>query len=581
MAKPVYILGISCFYHDAAAALLADGVPVAAAEEERFTRKKHDASFPVHAIRHCLSRAGIESRELDRVVFYEKPILKLDRIFSTFLSTWPRSLGTFVTAMPPFLKRKLMVERHVRQALGWDGPILYSDHHLSHAASAAFFSGLERTAVLTVDGVGEWASAAGWKAGPGELSQLWELRFPHSPGLLYTAFTQYLGFRVNSAECKVMGLAPYGRPVYRDMILDRIVRLRPDGSFRLELELFEFTWGRRMVGERFARLFGRPARDAESPDLEQFHMDVASSIQAVLDEIVGRMALDLMERTGLDSLCLAGGVALNCVANERARRRTGARGFFVQPAAGDAGGALGAAAVVDRLLLGNGPRPPLEHVYLGPDFSQAEIDRVLAEQGAVSRRLEPDELVRSVAQQLELGRVIGWFQGAMEFGPRALGNRSILADPRPAGMREKLNAKIKFREGFRPFAPAVPLEEAPRWFGDTPESPYMLLTAQVSAGLVPIPAVTHVDGSARLQTVRQTANPLFHALLQEFGRRTGVPILVNTSFNVRGEPIVCTPLDAWRCFMSSGLDDLVLGDRLLRKEDQPAAALSGGPRELD
>ncbi|MBI4865907.1 MAG: hypothetical protein HY816_03050 [Candidatus Wallbacteria bacterium] len=581
MAKPVYILGISCFYHDAAAALLADGVPVAAAEEERFTRKKHDASFPVHAIRHCLSRAGIESQELDWVVFYEKPILKLDRIFSTFLSTWPWSLNTFVTAMPPFLKRKLMVERHVRQALGWDGPILYSDHHLSHAASAAFFSGLERTAVLTVDGVGEWASAAGWKAGPGELSQLWELRFPHSPGLLYTAFTQYLGFRVNSAEYKVMGLAPYGRPVYRDMILDRIVRLRPDGSFRLELELFEFTWGRRMVGERFARLFGRPARDPESPDLEQFHMDVASSIQAVLDEIVGRMALDLMERTSLDSLCLAGGVALNCVANERARRRTGARGFFVQPAAGDAGGALGAAAVVDRLFLGNGPRPALQHVYLGPDFSQAEIDRVLAEQGAVSRRLEPDELVRSVAQQLELGRVIGWFQGAMEFGPRALGNRSILADPRPAGMREKLNAKIKFREGFRPFAPAVPLEEAPRWFGDTPESPYMLLTAQVSAGLVPIPAVTHVDGSARLQTVRQTANPLFHALLQEFGRRTGVPILVNTSFNVRGEPIVCTPLDAWRCFMSSGLDDLVLGDRLLRKEDQPATALSAGPRELD
>ncbi|MGP0066230.1 MAG: carbamoyltransferase [Isosphaeraceae bacterium] len=601
------ILGISAFYHDSAAALVVDGRIVAAAQEERFTRIKHDAAFPARAIRYCLREAGLAPRDLDYLAFYDKPLTKFERLLETYLAYAPRGFRSFRLAMPLWLKDKLHMRRTLRNGL--DGPtrarLIFTDHHESHAASAFFPCPFDRAAIVTLDGVGEWTTAA-FGVGEGHRIRLIDhIAFPHSLGLLYSAFTYYCGFKVNSGEYKLMGLAPYGHPVYRDLILEHLVDLKPDGSFRLDMEYFNYCQGLTMTGRRFHRLFGGPPRPPEAP-LDQRHMDLAASIQAVTEEVVLRIGRHVRRQTGMDHLVLAGGVALNCVANGRLLREGEFDDIWIQPAAGDAGGALGAALFVWHQLLDH-PRQPdgrdaQQGSFLGPSFSSDEVERALAAHGASGRRCDDErELLDHVAALLADGKVVGWFQGRMEFGPRALGARSILGDPRSPAMQATMNVKIKFRESFRPFAPAVLRERASEWFDLKPEheSPYMLLVAPVlDRRRVPvdaemlrvmehdpdlrrrvnvvrseIPAVTHVDYSARLQTIDEARNPRFYRLLEAFDRLTGCPVLVNTSFNVRGEPIVCTPEDAYRCFLATDMDVLVLEDVVIAKD---AAAREAG-----
>jgi carbamoyltransferase len=565
---PEWILGISAFYHDSAAALLRDGLLVAAAQEERFTRKKHDPDFPRRAIAFCLARAGIGVQDLSAVGFYDKPMLKLERLMLSQLQHFPHSKEQFLQALPVWVKEKLPVRKVIRAELGWKGPVWFAEHHVSHAASSFLCSPFEEAAILTVDGVGEWATATQGVGKAGRIELLSEIRFPHSLGLLYSAFTHYLGFKVNSAEYKVMGLAPYGEPRYVDR-LRQLIDIAPDGSFRLDMAYFDYDFGLRMTNERFWELLGAPPRTPEGP-METFHMDVARSLQEIVDEVMVKQATSLLERTGQRDLCLAGGVALNCVANGHITRRSPVRRIFVQPAAGDAGGALGVALWIHSQVLGHPRTFVMERTDWGPAWDDDAIEAVLRHYGARWERLPDDAAVCAwTAERLDRGDVVGWFQGGMEWGPRSLGHRSILGDPRVPDMRDRINLKIKFREGFRPFAPSVLAERAHEWFDlREHDSPFMLLVADVLPSRRTIPAVTHVDGSARIQTVSPRNSSLFHALLSSFEERTGYPMVINTSFNVRGEPIVCTPEDAFRCFVATHMDTLVMGRCILRKADQ-------------
>jgi len=599
----VYILGLSAFYHDSAAALVTDGRIVAAAQEERFTRKKHDSRFPVNALRYCLDEAGIGLDAVDHVVFYDKPFLKFERLLETYLAFAPRGFRSFRMALPLWLKEKLFQKRLLRQELeklapdgDWEERLLFAEHHQSHAASAFFASPFQDAAVLTMDGVGEWATTSVAHGHGNRLDMLKEIHFPHSLGLLYAAFTAYTGFRVNSGEYKVMGLAPYGEPRYAQTILDHLIDVKRDGSFRLDLSYFDYCTGLSMTNARFEALFGGPPRAPEAP-LTQRDMDLAASVQAVTEEIVLRLTRAIAAETGARNLCLAGGVALNCVANGKILRDRHFERLWIQPAAGDAGGALGAALAAYHLYK-KMPRLPLNALdamqgcYLGPGFAQPDIERRLAAVGARFETMAEPELLEATTAALVEEKAVGWFQGRMEFGPRALGGRSILGDPRSPSMQKTLNLKVKYRESFRPFAPSVLCEDVAEWFDLAEDSPYMLLVAEVAAGRQrvmngdeaalfgidklnvvrsEIPAVTHVDYSARIQTVHRETNPRYHALLSAFKARTGCPVLVNTSFNVRGEPIACTPEDAFRCFMGSEIEVLVAGDCFLRKEQQDPA----------
>jgi len=593
------ILGLSAFYHDSAAALLEDGRIVAAAQEERFTRKKHDARFPRHAIEYCLEAAGVGLGEIDHVAFYDKPFLKFERLLETYLAFAPRGFRSFSMAIPVWLKEKLfqkaLLKRELRAyapSYDWERRLLFAEHHQSHAASAFFASPFEEAAVLTMDGVGEWATTSVGFGRGSTLEMRREIHFPHSLGLLYSAFTTYLGFKVNSGEYKVMGLAPYGEPRYTQAILDHLIDVKKDGSFRLDLSYFDYCTGLRMTNDRFAALFGGPTRGPDER-LTQRHMDLAASIQAVTEEVVLRLTGALARETGAENLCLAGGVALNCVANGRVVRDGRFKRLWIQPAAGDAGGALGAAFCAYHLFRGQ-PRKPvgpdgMAGAYLGPAFSQTDVEGRLTRVGARFATLSDDRLLEATVEALAAGKAVGWFQGRMEFGPRALGARSILGDPRSPTMQSALNLKVKYRESFRPFAPSILREDVADWFELDRDSPYMLLVAAVGKehrremtaeeqelwGIeklnVPrssIPAVTHVDYSARIQTVHRETNPRYHALLSAFKARTGCPVLVNTSFNVRGEPIVCTPEDAFRCFMGTEIDVLVAENCYLTKEHQ-------------
>jgi carbamoyltransferase len=562
------ILGISCFYHDSAAALLQDGVLAAAAHEERFTRKRHDAAIPKQAVDYCLAEAGIGLDDLDYLVFYDKPFIKFERMLLTYLATFPRSLPSFSKAIPLWLKEKLWVPKAIEQQLGYSGELLFAEHHQSHAASAFLPSPFEEAAILTLDGVGEWATATQGIGRGNHFELLREIRFPHSLGLLYSAFTYYLGFKVNSAEYKVMGAAPYGEPKHYDAILEHLVDLRDDGSFKLNMKYFAYDYGLTMTNQRFEQLFGQPRRRPES-DMEQFHWDMAASVQKVTEEIVLRIARDLHERTGMRNLCMAGGVALNCVANGRIVREGPFDELWVQPAAGDAGGALGAAMFAHHTVLGEPRKFRMDHAYWGPAYDDEAIRSFLEQRGAPYRTLPREAMIQETARLLDEDQaVVGWFQGRMEWGPRSLGSRSILADARNKENWKRVNLKIKFRESFRPFAPACLEEKAGEWFDIDRESPYMLLVCQVREGR-DIPAVTHVDGSARLQTVTRESHAEFYELIEAFDQRSGCPVLINTSFNVRGEPIVCSPEDAYLCFMRTNMDVLVLGNQVLRKEDQP------------
>jgi carbamoyltransferase len=597
------VLGISAYYHDSAAAIVRDGVIVNAAQEERFSRKKHDPSFPINAIQWCITDAGIAPRDIDRIAFYDKPFLKFERLLETYLAFAPRGFASFRAAMPVWLSEKLFQKdlllkelRAIDSDLGATGKLLFAEHHFSHAASAFFPSPFESAAVLTMDGVGEWATTSAGVGRGNELSIIKEIQFPHSLGLLYSAFTYYTGFRVNSGEYKVMGLAPYGEPKFAQTILDHLIDLKTDGSFRLNLDYFDYCTGLTMTNARFAELFGGPPRKPEVW-LTQREMDLAASIQAVTEEVVLRLSRSLASETGMSRLCLAGGVALNCVANGKVLRDGAITDIWVQPAAGDAGGAVGAALAAyhqhEKL-----PRAPtngsdgMKGAYLGPLFEQPEIERRLAAAGAQFTTCEDAVVVDTAAQTLASGQAVGWFQGRMEFGPRALGARSILGDPRSPTMQKTLNLKVKYRESFRPFAPAVLREDVAEWFDLDTDSPYMLLVAAVKEshqrsmkeperalfGIdklnVPhsdIPAVTHIDYSARIQTVHRETNPRFHALISRFKAITGCPVVVNTSFNVRGEPIVCAPEDAFRCFMGTEIEMLAVGNCILRKDDQNPA----------
>jgi carbamoyltransferase len=600
----MYILGISAFYHDSAAALLHDGQIVAAAQEERFTRKKHDPGFPLAAIRYCLDEAGIAAEQLDHVVYYEKPFLKFERLLETYLAFAPRGFTSFRTAMPVWLREKLFLKHLLQKKLGlvardpeWERKLLFTEHHLSHAASAFFPSPFEEAAVLTMDGVGEWATSTVALGQGNRLKIRKEIRFPHSLGLLYSAFTYYTGFKVNSGEYKVMGLAPYGEPRYAETIRKHLIDIKEDGSFRLDMSYFDYCTGLTMTNARFDALFGAPPRRSDQP-LTQREMDLAASVQLVTEEVVLRMARSVARETGARNLCLAGGVALNCVANGKLLRDGCFENIWIQPASGDAGGALGAALAACHLHCGQ-PRLPLKGgadgmrgSYLGPAFGQEEIERRLGQTGARFEVLGDEELVAACAGLLAEGKALGWFQGRMEFGPRALGARSIIGDPRSPQMQSALNLKVKFRESFRPFAPSVLREEVGRYFGLDCDSPYMLLVADVLESRrksmtqeeerlfgidklkVPrsdIPAVTHVDYSARVQTVHRETNPRYHRLISAFKERTGCAVIVNTSFNVRGEPIVCTPEDAFRCFMGTDIEALAVGNCFLVKERQDPA----------
>jgi carbamoyltransferase len=563
------VLGISCFYHDSAAALLRDGVVVAACQEERLSRKKHDSGFPANAVKYVLKEAGIGPSDLDAVGFYDKPLLKFERMLSTYVATFPRSFASFRKAMPLWIHEKLWIPSLIRKQLSsYKGPILFAEHHMSHAASCFLVSPFEEAAILTVDGVGEWATASFGVGRGTDITMFKEIRFPHSLGLLYSAFTYYLGFKVNSAEYKVMGLAPYGKPVHFDRIMKDMIHLNEDGSFKLNMKYFSYDYGLTMTNGAFDEFFGGPPRKPETWMAER-EFDIAASVQKVCEEVVLKMVNYIHKETGLDNLCMAGGVALNCVANGRVVRETPMKNLFVQPAAGDAGGAVGVAHYIYNTLQKKPRGPGWKHAYLGPEYRDAEISEYLESAGAKHEVLSDGDLVKRTAKLLSEGNVIGWFQGRMEFGPRALGGRSILADPRDAKMRDILNMKIKFREGFRPFAPSVLEDKCAEWFEHEGDSPYMLLVAQVREGKRVIPSVTHVDNSARIQTVTREGSPLYYDLIAEFEKITGVPVIINTSFNVRGEPIVCTPHDAYLCFMRTNMDQLVLGHHILDKKDQP------------
>jgi carbamoyltransferase len=595
------VLGISAFYHDSAAALVRDGEIIAAAQEERFTRKKHDSGFPHNAVAYCLDQEGVTLKDVDYVAFYDKPFLKFERLLETYLAFAPRGLRSFQMAVPLWVREKLFQQRLLRKELkaygefDCENQLLFTEHHLSHAASAFFPSPFENAVVLTMDGVGEWATTSAALGDANRLQIIKEIHFPHSLGLLYSAFTYYTGFKVNSGEYKLMGLAPYGQPKYVQLILEKLIDLKPDGSFRLNLEYFDYCTGLRMTNAKFAALFGPPARDPDEK-LTPLHMDVAASIQAVLDEIVLRLTRSLASETGAKNLCLAGGVALNCVSNGKVLRDGRFERIWIQPASGDAGGSLGAALCAYHLYKEQ-PRSvkcsdAMKGAYLGPEFSQQEIETGLRAVGASFDVVCEGELLERCANALAEGKALGWFQGRMEFGPRALGARSILGDARSPKMQSLLNLKVKYRESFRPFAPSVLREKVSDWFELDSDSPYMLIVADVVKSRrrtmtpqeealfgidklnVPrsdIPAVTHVDYSARIQTVHQETNPRYHALISAFEKRTQCPVIVNTSFNVRGEPIVCTPEDAFRCFMGTEIETLAVGNCFLRKENQDPA----------
>ncbi len=558
----MHILGLSCFYHDAAACLIHDGKLVAAAQEERFSRVKHDWRFPEKAIQYCLSEAGISVDDVSLVAFYEKPILKFERVLETFLAVAPRGILAFMETIPSWLNQKLRVPDIIRKNLGYRGPLIFVEHHMAHAASSFFFSPFDEAAVLVLDGVGEWATASYGTGNGNRLSLSHEVTFPHSLGLLYSAFTAYLGFEVNDAEYKVMGMASYGSPVFRETITQNLAHINPDGSLTLNMKYFSFQHGKKMFNGHFERLFGSPGRTPES-ELLQKHFDIAASIQAVTEDVVLSMARYVHQQTGMRCLCLAGGVALNSVSNGKLLREGPFDELFIQPAAGDAGAALGAAYAGHHLYLKKEERHRLGNVYLGPFYQDADPSS-LAGPGVLTRILDDPLLVEEVARLLSEGKVIGWHQGRMEFGPRALGNRSILADPRKSGMKDTVNRMVKFREAFRPFAPVVTVEDAERFFSIRGESPFMLLTFPVKTDK--LPAVTHVDGSARVQTVSKEQNEKLYALLRAFERLTGVPVLLNTSLNLRGEPIACSPEDAYHCFVRSGMDGLVVGQALFMKE---------------
>ena len=590
-----HILGLSAYYHDSAAALVSDGKIIAAAQEERFTRKKHDAGFPTQAIRYCLAEAGLAFNAIDQVVFYDKPLVKFERLLETYIATTPRGFPSFLAAMPIWLKEKLYLKTVIRRELAAIGEcekkalpsLLFAEHHQSHAASAFFPSPFPEAAVLCMDGVGEWATTTVWHGKDNRVHPLWQIDFPHSLGLLYSAFTYFTGFKVNSGEYKLKG------PRYTELILDNLIDVKLDGTFRLAMEYFDYATGLRMTNDRFSALFRRGPRAPESP-LTQDEMDIAASIQVVTEDIVLRLAQTIHAETGLKNLCLAGGVALNCVANGRLLREGPFEELWIQPAAGDAGGALGCALATWHEYLDQ-PRScdtqdAMQGAYLGPAFTDAEARESLESVGAVYNTLEASELYSSVAELLAKGHVVGWFQGRMEFGPRALGARSIIGDPRNIEMQSVMNLKIKYRESFRPFAPAVLAERIADYFEQAEDSPYMLLVANVREMLrkqvsveddqlfgidklnvlrSELPAITHIDYSARIQSVHKETNPQFHALLSAFDQLTGCGVLVNTSFNVRGEPIVCTPLDAYRCFMRTEMDSLVIGNMVFAKMDQP------------
>jgi carbamoyltransferase len=597
------ILGISAYYHDSAAALVEDGRIAAAAQEERFTRKKHDSEFPANALAYCLREAGVGLDQIDFVSFYDKPFLKFERLLETYLAFAPRGFASFSKAIPVWLREKLFQKSLLRDELrksfpdfDWENKLLFAEHHQSHAASAFFPSPFDEAVILTMDGVGEWATTSVGYGSGGALEMRREIHFPHSLGLLYSAFTYYTGFKVNSGEYKVMGLAPYGEPRFMQAILDNLIDLKDDGTFRLNLDYFDYCTGLRMTNEKFDQLFGGPPR---KPDqwLTQREMDLAASIQAVTEKVVLRLTRALAKETGSKNLCLAGGVALNCVANGKVLRAGNFENIWVQPAAGDAGGALGAALLAYHLYRGqkrgaNGAIDGMHGSYLGPSFAQKEIEERLTKAGAKFTVLDERGTIEAGARALAEGKALGWFQGRMEFGPRALGGRSILGDARSPTMQKTLNLKVKYRESFRPFAPSVLREDVADWFELDADSPYMLLVADVVPrrrremtadekklfGIdklnVPrsdIPAVTHVDYSARIQTVHRETNPRYHALISAFKKRTGCPVIVNTSFNVRGEPIVCTPEDAFRCFMGTEIETLAVGDCVLEKADQNPA----------
>ncbi|MCE5271006.1 carbamoyltransferase [bacterium] len=590
---PTTILGISAFYHDSAACLVRDGELIAAAQEERFTRVKHDFSFPANAVGYCLAEAGLSVEQLDLVAFYDKPFLKFERILETYLAYAPAGVRSWLQAVPLWLKQKLFLGETIRRELGYEGKIVFPEHHESHAASAFYPSPYNEAAILTIDGVGEWATTT-YGVGRGNgIELLAEIRFPHSLGLLYSAFTYFTGFKVNSGEYKLMGLAPYGEPVYEDIIRRELIDIKPDGSFKLNLDYFDYCAGLRMTNSRFDKLFGGPPRKSESP-ITKREMDLARSIQAVTEEVILRMGRHVHGRTGMKNLCLAGGVALNCVANGRLLKEGPFESIWIQPAAGDAGGAVGAALFAWHRYLGkartaDGVHDSQSGSYLGPEFKTAQVEAFLKENNYPYARVPAELLPAKVAALIDSQKVIGLLQGRMEFGPRALGGRSIIGDARSPEMQRVMNLKIKFRESFRPFAPSVLREDVAEYFDFGCESPYMLLVGQVredklvlggsdgkTSGLEKVnqvrsvvPAITHVDNSARVQTVERSHSPLYYDIISEFKKRTGCPVIINTSFNVRGEPIVCTPEDAYRCFMRTNMDYLVLGDCLLDKREQP------------
>lgn len=593
------ILGISAFYHDSAAAIVVDGDIVAAAQEERFTRKKHDPAYPLNAINYCLQEANLSIDQVDYIAFYDKPFLKFERLLETYIAFVPKGLQSFGMAMPIWLREKLFLKNMLIKEIkkvdkNFDSnKIMFGEHHFSHAASAFYCSPFEEAIVLTLDGVGEWATTSVAIGEGHELSIVKEIHFPHSLGLLYSAFTYYTGFRVNSGEYKVMGLAPYGEAKYKDLILDKIVDLKEDGSFRLDQSYFNYATGLTMVNQKFADLFGEPIRMPDTDMLTQFHMNIAASVQAVMEEIVLTITRSLAQEYNIPNLCMAGGVALNCVANGKILRDKAYKDIWIQPASGDAGGALGSALAVWHKELNNprkiNPNDSMQGSYLGPSFEQSFIESELQGCGARFDSISEGQMIEQTAQALADGKAVGWFQDRMEFGPRSLGGRSILGDPRSENMQKMLNLKVKFRESFRPFAPSVLREDMSEWFEADYDSPYMLLVDdvkkskriemtieeeslfgidQLNIKRSDIPAVTHVDYSARIQTVHKETNPKYHQLITKFKEKTGCSVLVNTSFNVRGEPIVCTPEDAFKCFMGTELDLLVISNCILRKEQQ-------------
>ncbi|MFC1807395.1 carbamoyltransferase [Candidatus Omnitrophota bacterium] len=602
MTKPTYILGISAFYHDSAAALLKDGMIVAAAQEERFTRKKHDYNFPELAIQYCLKEAGIKEFDLDHVAFYDKPFVKFERLLFTYLSYAPFGIKSFLIAMPPWIKKKLFIKSFIEDKLGCHGDVLFPEHHESHAGSAFYPSPYKEAAILTVDGVGEWATASYGVGSGNKIEILSELQFPHSVGLLYSAFTYYIGFRVNSGEYKLMGLAPYGEPRYADLIRKELIDIKEDGSFRLNMRYFNYCTGLTMTNSRFHKLFGAPPRRPEVDKIQQRHMDLAASVQAVTEEIILKMAKHIHRETGQKNLCMAGGVALNCVSNGKLLREGPFDNIWVQPAATDSGGALGAALVIWHKYLkkervADEKKDSMSASLLGPSFSDEEIEDYLKENEIIYERLESSEIASRGAHIIADEKVLGWFQGRMEYGPRALGSRSIIGDPRSSDMQSLINLKIKFRESFRPFAPTVLKDKVSEYFDFDKESPYMLLVAPVKSDKCieltdqekklfgidklkikrsSIPAVTHVNYSARVQTVKREDNPFYYDMINEFYKLTDCPVVINTSFNVRGEPIVCTPKDAYECFMRTNMDYLIMGSFLLDKRKQKDSEIKVG-----